>query len=132
MERMKIRVSNIVFSGGELTADVEIVGSGPALPTPGPLQELPRGYDTDENVARQMFVGAMNNQRLDPVAMQRHGQLIVDALKADYPTLQVYVNPRTDALMWPGFGSVDVTIDSGRGGWYFRPDHDSPWIKPGP
>ena len=53
--------------------------------------------------------------------MQGKGATIVAALKADYPGLAVTVDPKTDAVVWPGIGPLDVTIDSGKGGWSFRP-----------
>lgn len=83
---------------------------------------LPAGYSTDENVAAKMFTDSMNRHGLNAVMVQHNGYLMVAALKADYPALDVYVHPVTDALMWPGFGSLDTTIDSGLGGWEFRPD----------
>lgn len=84
--------------------------------------ELPAGFDSDPNVARDMLINSMNLHGIDPVAAQGHGNAIVAALRADYPTLDVYAHNVSDAIMWPGFGSLDVTIDSGLGGWYFRPD----------
>lgn len=84
---------------------------------------LPAGYASDENVARQMFLDSMARHGLDPVAVQGNGWLIVNALKTDYPSLDVYAHRVTDAIEWPGFGPVDVTIDSGLGGFYFRPDY---------
>lgn len=83
---------------------------------------LPAGYDTDTNVAFSMFMDAMNSAGLNAVDVQGRGFLMVNALKARFPGLDVYVHPASDALMWPGFGSLDVTIDSGLGGFYFRPD----------
>jgi hypothetical protein len=69
----------------------------------------------------QMFLSAMQESGLDPVAMQGHGQQIADAVNKKYPGLGVTVDPKTDAIMWPGIGAIDVTIDSGKGGWAFQP-----------
>jgi hypothetical protein len=96
-----------------------------------PTGRPPSGYDSDIHVATKMFLESMQRHNLGAVAVQGHGQRMVDALLIDYPTLDVYANPRTDALMWPGFGSLDVTIDSGRGGFYFRPDGHDPWLPRG-
>lgn len=77
---------------------------------------------SDPQTASSMFLSSMQKHNLDPVAMQGHGKDIVAALKADYPDLDVRVDPRTDAIVWPGIGPLDVTIDSGKGGWYFNPN----------
>lgn len=82
---------------------------------------LPAGYSTDKMVGYEMLVASMERHGLTPVGVQNHGRQIVDALNADYPGLRVYLSP-TDSPVWPGFGSLDVTIDSGLGGWEFRDD----------
>jgi hypothetical protein len=68
-----------------------------------------------------MFMSAMQESGLDPVAVQGHGAVIADAVNKKYPGLGVTVDPKTDAVVWPGIGPLDVTIDSGKGGWSFRP-----------
>lgn len=129
---MKIRLSNFAFAGGVLSADVEFDGVIPSVPPvdrplPGPPLALPTGYDYNATIAREMLLAAVRENGLNAIDVQRHGDRIVAALKRTYPSLDVYVNPKTDAVVWPGFGSVDVTIDSGKGGWYFRPDGYTAW-----
>jgi hypothetical protein len=121
-----LRLSNPRIVDNVIVVDYETL-SGEFVETSPVADTLPPGFDTDKNVASQMFLGSMKKHNVDPVAVQRHGQSIVDALKADYPSLQVYLNPATDAVVWPGFGSLDVTINSGLGGWYFRPDGHTRW-----
>lgn len=87
--------------------------------------ELPEGYDSDTNVGYQMLVQAMDQHGLTPVGVQGHGDVICAALNDTWPGLNSYAHPQSDAVMWPGFGSLDVTIDSGKGGWSFRPDRQS-------
>jgi hypothetical protein len=89
----------------------------PAAPPP-----LPEGFNSNQTVAFGMLLASMQRHNLDPVAVQGHGKLVADALNSDYPGLFAYAHPTSDALMWPGFGSVDCTINSGKGGFYFRPD----------
>lgn len=101
------------------------------VPPPPASRALPEGYRTDENVAAQMLLDAISAAKLDAVAMQGHGTQIAQALNDYWPGLDAYAHPQTDAIMWPGFGSLDVTKDSGKGGWYFRPDHEAPWLPPG-
>ena len=135
---MRVKLTN--FS---ITCDVELL-DGPLLPTtpippivvvvppvvvPDPVVvglPLPAGYATDVGVARGMFFQAMAAAGLDPITVQRHGDWIVAACKARYPALDVYLSTK-DAPVWPGLGSFDATIDSGKGGWSFRVDHDTPW-----
>lgn len=90
----------------------------PSAATASPT--APLGATTTGDPA-QMFVQSMQKHGLDPVAVQGHGATIVAALNQDYPGLGVTVDPKTDAVVWPGIGPVDVTIDSGKGGWSFRP-----------
>jgi hypothetical protein len=90
---------------------------------------LPEGYNSNPDVGFSMLVEAMNAAGLTATGVQRHGDQIVDALKRRWPGLDVYLS-RTDSPVWPGFGSLDVTIDSGRGGWSFRPDGSAPWLPP--
>jgi hypothetical protein len=129
--KLTVRLTNLV-----LTADVEVDGLPIALPpiidafdppmppiTPPPL---PDGFASDRSVGLLMLVSAMQAAGLTPIGVQRHGPQIIAALKALYPALDVYLSP-SDAPVWPGFGSLDVTIDSGKGGWSFRPDHATPW-----
>ena len=140
----RVRLTNLAFAGGGVEADIEVL-TDPAsvpmpqpapipvplpLPTPAPAPEpapapqprsLPLGFNSDADVAFQMLVAAMAAAGLTAIGAQNHGQQIVDALNAYWPGLNVWLSP-SDAPVWPGFGSVDVTIDSGRGGWSFRPD----------
>ncbi len=132
---MRVRLSNLSFANGILEADV-ILASGPFVPPPdnppGPPVEptppsaLPAGYDRDQNVAFEMFKKAMSDHSLTALGVQGHGDQIVAALNETWPGLNVYRSP-SDAPVWPGFGSVDVTIDSGHGGWSFRPDGVTPY-----
>lgn len=87
---------------------------------------LPAGYQSDPSVGFVLLVQSMERHGLTPIAVQNHGQQIVDALNQDYPDLHVYLSP-TDSPVWPGFGSLDVTVDSGKGGWEFRPDGYFPY-----
>ena len=80
--------------------------------------------------ATQIFFAAMQAAGLDPVAVQGHGQQIADAINAYAPGSGVTIDPRTDAVIWPGIGPVDVTIDSGKGGWSFRPDSGGGGAQP--
>jgi hypothetical protein len=91
-------------------------------PPPPPPAALPAGYDDpNQGVAFDMFKDAMQTHGLTPLGVQGHGQQIVDAMNASWPGWNVYLSP-SDAPVAPGFGSLDVTIDSGKGGWAFRPD----------
>jgi hypothetical protein len=129
---MKIRITNLTF-------DLEIDGTPPQPslppdpvlppPQPDPPAPLPAGYDTDKSVGFWMLVNAMNAAGLTAIGVQNHGGHIIAALKALYPALDVYLSP-SDAPVWPGFGSLDVTIDSGKGGWSFRVDHVTAWQPP--
>lgn len=87
---------------------------------------LPAGYDTDTGVGFAMLIDSMNRRGLTAIGVQNRGQSIVDALNQDYPDLHVYLSP-TDSPVWPRFGSLDVTVDSGRGGFSFRPDGYFPY-----
>src|SRR3982750_1616850 len=121
----RIRLTNFVLADGGLEADLEELA---AHVDPGaPPAPLPDGYDRDERVAATMFLSTMKRYNVDSIAVQGHGSVVVADLKLAFPTLDVYAHPRSDALMWPGFGSIDTTIDSGRGGFYFRPDHQGQW-----
>jgi hypothetical protein len=117
----KIRLTNITFVNGAIEADLEEIHHSKPDPP------LPKGYDTDTNVGLDMLQKAMKAHNLTPVGVQRHGDQIVAALKDTYPALDVYLSP-SDAPVWPHFGSIDVTIDSGRGGWSFRPDGATPYV----
>ena len=135
---MRVKLTNVTIE-----CDVELL-SGALVPTTPPpvvppvvvvpivvppvvpVADLPAGYATDVGVARGMFFQAMAAAGLDPVTVQRHGDWIVAACKARYPALDVYLSTK-DAPVWPGLGSFDATIDSGKGGWSFRVDHDTPW-----
>lgn len=99
----------------------------PPVVVPEPTQwELPDGYSTNPAIGLYVLVDAMTRAGLTPIGVQGHGPAIIAALKASYPDLDVYLSP-SDAPIWPGFGSLDVTIDSGKGGWSFRPDGATAW-----
>jgi len=122
----RVRLSNVALIAGGLEADAEgLDASPPPPPIPEP-SALPVGFDRDPSVAFGMFQRAMNEHFQTPTGVQNHGQQIVDALRDTWPRLDVY-RSRSDAPVWPGFGSLDVTIDSGKGGWQFRPDGVTPW-----
>jgi hypothetical protein len=70
--------------------------------------------------AAQRFLAAVNQSGLDPVAVQGHGQTIADAVNQIDPSLQLSVDPKSDAIVWNGI-PIDVTVNSGKGGWSFRP-----------
>ena len=128
---MRVKLTNVTIE-----CDVELL-SGVLVPTtpipvvvvppivvPDPVVvalPLPVGYDTSQGVARAMLFHAMDDAGLTAVGVQRHGDQIVAALKLAYPALDVYLS-RSDAPVWPGFGSIDCTIDSGKGGWAFQVD----------
>jgi len=130
-----LRLTNVT-----LTADVEIDGlvippvisPPPAVPPIDPPSlpslPLPIGFSTDRSVGFFMLVSAMDAAGLTPIGVQGKGALIIVALKAKYPALDVYLSP-SDAPVWPGrdMGSLDVTVDSGKKGWSFRPDGVTAW-----
>lgn len=118
---MRIRLSNITLNDGILDADFDQLDDRP--PNPPPISSLPEGYDTDEGIAYGMLMRAVREHNLDPIAMQGHGRIIAEALNETWPGLNAYSHPQSDAVMWPGFGSLDVTIDSGKKGWYFKVDN---------
>lgn len=87
----------------------------------------------DVGDAPQQFYAAMQASGLNPVAVQGHGQQIADAINRKYPGLGATVDPTTDAVVWPGLGPIDVTVDSGKGGWSFRPSgRYTPTATPAP
>lgn len=134
---MHLRFTNVNVVNGAFEADVEITSGPSPIPItppdepdePGPLPspDLPVGWNSDTAVAFKMLVSSMQKHGLTPVGVQGHGQAICDALNADYPWLNAYADKRSDAVMWPGFGDIDVTIDSGKGGWSFQPGHNAPY-----
>lgn len=127
--KVTVRLTNLV-----LTADVEIDGLAlppvvepvPPVVLPPATPILPIGFNADPAVALEMLLRTVRTHQLDAIDVQRHGQVIVNALNEDWPGLDAYVSA-SDAVVWPGFGSLDVTIDGGKGGWYFRPDGAVPW-----
>lgn len=126
---MRFRLKDIRLLNNAIEFDLSEIEEGPEEPDP-PVNggnELPAEYDTNKDVAYQMLVQAMDEHGLTPIGVQNHGDVICAALNDSWPGLNSYPHPQTDAVMWPGpnFGSIDVTIDSGKGGWQFRPDgHD--------
>jgi len=133
---MRVKLTNLTIAVAPaltITADVELL-EGRLVPTtppppgtdppPAPTLPLPPGFDSNPGVARAMLFHAMDEAGLTAVGVQRHGDQIVAALKRTYPDLDVYLSP-SDAPVWPGFGSVDVTIDSGKGGFAFQVDAPS-------
>jgi hypothetical protein len=122
-----IRLVNGAVDIDVSTDDFELDPPHPTDPPPHP-QTLPEGFDRDPAVGFSMLLSAMNEHQLDPIGVQGHGQQIVDALNDTWPGLNAYVSP-SDAPVWPGFGSIDVTIDSGKQGWQFRPDGATPYRR---
>ena len=141
---MKVRLTNLVLTTSPvfaITCDGELDGtllpSWPMPPPPVPVptlppdpgpgpSALPNGWNTDKAIGLYMLVTAMTEANLTPIGVQKHGDQIIAALKASYPDLDVYLSS-TDSPIWPGFGSLDVTVDSGKKGWSFRPDGYFPW-----
>lgn len=143
MSKARVYIKAIYFNSNGLSMDVETAGETLIIPVdpnkpPDPQQPpdppvdtyakpLPAGYDSNEKIAEGMLLDAMAAANLNAVQVQRHGDWIVAALNKRYPGLYAYAHPQSDAVMWPGFGSLDVTISSGEGGFYFRPDHMAPY-----
>lgn len=107
------------------------VPAGPTVPTAPVVQYTPTsGWDTGKlndpthQTPKYQFLRAMQQAKLDPVAVQGHGQTIVDAINKYNPGVKSWVDPNTDAVMWPGLGPIDVTVDSGKKGWSFRESKD--------
>jgi hypothetical protein len=139
--KARVYIKAIYFNSHGLSMDIEtddIVGppDNPNPPNPPDppnppvdtyARPLPDGYDTNEKVALDMLLDAMNAAGLNAVQVQRHGDWIANALNKRYPGLNAYPHPQSDAVMWPRFGSLDVTISSGVGGFYFRPDRLAPY-----
>lgn len=107
------------------------------LPAPPPftprtgasVTRYERPYDAgDTSEASRKFFDAVGG--LDAVAHQRRGSDIAAAINAKYPEVGAYADPKTDGIVWPGVGMLDATIDSGKGGWSFRPVGPDP--KTGP
>lgn len=121
----KIRLSEITFVNGVLDATIVVTDDASPSPPQPPTHTLPTHYDTDEAVGWDMLQQTVATHHLDAVAVQNHGPVICDALNQDWPGLNSYAHKISDAVMWPGFGSLDVTINSGLGGWYFRVDGKS-------
>jgi hypothetical protein len=108
---MRIEIKAISIEDGRVFMDYDRVDQAePPPPTPPEGGSLPDGFDSDTGVAFDMLVSAMDAHGLTPIGVQGKGSQIADALNDTWPGL------------WPGFGSLDVTIDSGKGGWQFRPD----------
>jgi hypothetical protein len=122
-----IRLVNGAIDVDVTTDDFELDPSHPPDPNPQ-TNALPNGFASDPAVGFSMLLSAVNEHGLDPVGVQGHGQQIVDALNDTWPGLNAYVSP-SDAVVWPGFGSLDVTINSGLGGWQFRPDGVTPYRR---
>jgi hypothetical protein len=123
---MQIRISNIKLMNNVIQFDYDEVNDTTSEPVPNPPRttlpstDLPEGYDTNKTVAYNMLLQAMSEHNLTPTGVQGHGDEIVMALRDTWPGLKVYVHPQSDAPMWYGFGPIDVTIDSGKGGWSFQ------------
>lgn len=151
----RVRLTNFAFGGGGLEADLEVLADAssspapqpepvpqplpeplplpapPPAPVPAPVPQpraLPLGFNSDPDVGFRMLVEAMDAHGLTPVGVQNNGKQIVRALNDYWPGLNVWLST-TDAPVWPGFGSIDVTIDSGKGGWAFRPDGATPYAR---
>jgi len=125
------RLSNFRIGDGAIEFDIDSDAPAelPDEPDPTPTHpSLPDGYDRDPAVGFSMLLSAMNEHGLDPIGVQGHGQQIVDAMNETWPGWDVYRSP-SDAPVVPGFGSLDVTINSGKGGWQFRPDGATPYRR---
>jgi hypothetical protein len=85
-----------------------------------PQAGSPTASSADLQTASQKFLSAVQQAGLDPVAVQGHGRLIADAVNRIHPELALRVDPQSDAIVWNGI-PIDVTVDSGKGGWSFRP-----------
>lgn len=133
---MKVRLMNVT-----ILCDAELI-DGPLLPSwplplpvpvptlppdpgPGPSQ-LPVGWNSDLAIGLYMLRSAMDAAGLTPTGVQHHGAAIVAAMIASYPDWDVYLS-QTDSPIVPHWGSLDVTVNSGLGGWSFRPDGYFPW-----
>jgi hypothetical protein len=126
----RLRLTNLIFTDDSFDANFEILSYNTPVPPidPPPIdippapQALPEGYNTDKNVAWQMLQHTIAAHSMDAVFYQGKGKEICRLLNEDWPGLDCYAARHTDAVVWPGFGSCDVTIDSGKRGWYFNPD----------
>lgn len=121
---MRVSIRNFEFVNGVLSFDMDSVGDNPPTPPEPdrpPTNSLPEGYDSDLGVGFEMFKQAMEKHGLTPRGVQGHGQWIVDAMNDTWPEWNVWLS-KYDSPVVPGFGSLDVTIDSGKGGWEFSPD----------
>jgi hypothetical protein len=130
---MKIlRIYGIHIDGENIDIDCDLLeenspNSNPNPNSPNseiPNRPLPDGYNSDPNVGYFMLITSMNEHGLTPIGVQGHGADICKALNESWSGLNAYAHKVSDAIMWPGenMGSIDVTIDSGKGGWQFRPD----------
>lgn len=121
---MRIKISDITLKNNEIEFNYDLVDNAPFTPVEPPNglgnNDLPAGCYSDRTVGFEMLVQAMNEHDLTPVGVQGHGDIIVNALRDTWRGLKVYVHPKSDAPMWYGFGPIDVTIDSGKGGWSFQ------------
>jgi hypothetical protein len=124
---MRMRLKDIRLLNNAIEFDLTHIDEPDSENPPPPVagENLPDGYDSDTDVAFGMLVNAMDDHGLTPIGVQGHGDVICAALNDTWNGLNTYPHPQTDAVMWPDFGSIDVTVDSGKGGWQFRPDgHD--------
>lgn len=130
---MRVSIRNFEFVNGVLSFDMDSVGNNPPTPPPPnppptpPGRPLRDGYDSDPAVAFNMFLTAMDENKLTPIGVQGHGDQIVAAMKKSYPDWDVYLSVQ-DSPVAPGFGSIDCTISSGEGGWEWRPDGAHKWF----
>lgn len=90
---------------------------GSAAPGSSPTSQY---SNLDPSTAFDMFKKAMDANGLTPTGVQHHGQVIADALNKMYPGWNVTVDPKDDAVVFPGIGKPDLTIDSGKGGWSWQ------------
>jgi hypothetical protein len=121
---MRIKISDITLKNNEIEFNYDLVDNAPYEPPPTNndtnQNDLPEGAYSDKQVGLGMLLKAMNEHDLTPVGVQGQGDIIVNALRDTWRGLKVYVHPTSDAPMWYGFGPIDVTIDSGKGGWSFQ------------
>jgi hypothetical protein len=106
-----------LIGGPSMVAATHVQQPHASLPPQAGSPTAPSG---DLHSAASLFLDGVQQAGLDPVAVQGHGQQIADAVNRIHPELKLTVDPRTDAIVWNGM-PLDVTVDSGKGGWSFRP-----------
>jgi hypothetical protein len=106
-----------LIGGPSMVAATQVPQPHASLP---PQAGSPTASGGDLQTAASLFLDGVRQAGLNPVAVQGHGQQIADAVNRIHPELKLTVDPKTDAIVWNGI-PLDVTVDSGKGGWSFRP-----------